>query len=66
MSKLNSWMRIFKKIYMWHNLKVLNLRNLPIKYTIYKNPFMDLIKLQGVEYLVWWDNQTVWFHKKYG
>jgi hypothetical protein len=33
----------------WHNLKVLNIRNLPIKYAIYKNSFIDLIKLQGVE-----------------
>jgi hypothetical protein len=35
----------FKKICMWYNLKVLNLKNLPIKYTIYKNLFMDLNKL---------------------
>jgi hypothetical protein len=33
---------------MWHKLKVLNIRNLPIKYTSYKNPFMDLNKLHGV------------------
>jgi hypothetical protein len=41
-------MEIFTKMCKRHNLKVLNLRDLPIKYASYKNSFIDLSELQEV------------------
>lgn len=52
MSKLYSEMGTFKKMSSWHNLKVSNLRNLPINYASYKNSFINLSKLQGVEIFI--------------
>jgi hypothetical protein len=34
---------------MWHNLKVLNLKQIANKYASYKNLFMNISKIQGDE-----------------
>ena len=43
MSQLHFWMRIFMKMFIWHNLKVLNLNFFPIKYTRIWNIHFDEI-----------------------